>query len=74
LKDAVAYANCVGVEATKVKAVGFVLCITFTTSGIPLYLITLFAKGDRANLTQAERNDLRRLVDELVTISIRKLN
>lgn len=41
---------------------------------MPLYLITLFAKGDRANLTQAERNDLRELADELVTISLRKLN
>lgn len=53
MKDAVAYANCVGAEETKVKAVGF---------------------ADRANLTQAERNDLRALVDELVTISLRKLN
>lgn len=41
---------------------------------IPLYLITLFAKGDRANLTQVERNDLRDLVDELITSSLRKLN
>ncbi len=24
----------------------------------PLYLLTLFAKGDRANLTRAERNEL----------------
>jgi hypothetical protein len=41
---------------------------------MPLYLITLFAKGDRANLTQTERNDLRELVDELIMSSIRKLN
>jgi hypothetical protein len=41
---------------------------------MPLYLITLFAKGDRANLTQAERNDLRELVDKLISISLRKLN
>ncbi|WP_265306516.1 type II toxin-antitoxin system RelE/ParE family toxin [Verminephrobacter eiseniae] len=25
---------------------------------MPLYLLTLFAKGDKANLTKAERNDL----------------
>ena len=32
----------------------------------PLYLLTLFAKGDRANLTKAERNDLADLTDLLV--------
>ncbi len=32
---------------------------------MPLYLLTLLAKGDKANLTKAERNDL---VDVLVEI------
>ncbi len=33
---------------------------------MPLYLLTLFAKGDRTNLSKAERNDLAGLVDVLV--------
>ncbi|QNP47780.1 type II toxin-antitoxin system RelE/ParE family toxin [Diaphorobacter aerolatus] len=35
---------------------------------MPLYLLTVFAKGDKANLTKAERNDLADLVDVLVEI------
>ena len=35
---------------------------------MPLYLLTLFAKGDKVNLTKAERNDLASLVDILVGI------
>lgn len=35
---------------------------------MPLYLLTLFAKGDKANLTKAERNDLASLVEILVSI------
>ena len=35
---------------------------------MPLYLLTLFAKGDKASLTKAERNDLAGLVSILVSI------
>lgn len=35
---------------------------------MPLYLLTLFAKGDKANLTKAERNELVGLVNILVSI------
>lgn len=35
---------------------------------MPLYLLTLFAKGDKTNLTKAERNELADLVDALVSI------
>lgn len=35
---------------------------------MPLYLLTLFAKGDKDNLTKAERNDLVSLVDVLTNI------
>jgi hypothetical protein len=35
---------------------------------MPLYLLTLFAKGDKANLSKAERNELADLVDALVGI------
>ena len=33
---------------------------------MPLYLLTLFAKNERANLSKAERNELSELVDFLV--------
>ena len=33
---------------------------------MPLYLLTLFAKGDKANLTKAERNELACLTSLLV--------
>jgi hypothetical protein len=33
---------------------------------MPLYLLTLFAKGDKANLTRSERNELAGLVNVLV--------
>lgn len=35
---------------------------------MPLYFLTLFAKGDRANLSKAERNDLAILTEALVGI------
>ena len=35
---------------------------------MPLYLLTLFAKNERANLTKAERNELSDLVDILIEI------
>lgn len=38
----------------------------FHSEGVPLYLLTLFAKNERANLSKAERNDLAELVGLLV--------
>jgi hypothetical protein len=35
---------------------------------MPLYLLTMFAKNERANLSKAERNALAALVDVLVEI------
>lgn len=35
---------------------------------MPLYLLTMFAKNERANLSRAERNELRELVGVLVSI------
>ncbi len=35
---------------------------------MPLYLLTMFAKNERANLSRAERNALVGLVDALVQI------
>jgi hypothetical protein len=39
---------------------------------MPLYLLALFAKNDRANLSKAERNNLAKLVDLLVSIWIER--
>lgn len=39
---------------------------------IPLYLLTLFGKNERANLNKAERNDLAKLVDVLVATALEK--
>jgi len=39
---------------------------------IPLYLLTVFGKNERANLSKAERNDLAKLVDLLVKIALEK--
>ena len=33
---------------------------------MPVFLLTIFAKGDRANLSKAERNELRQLLAGLV--------
>lgn len=38
----------------------------FRDHGMPLYVLTLFAKNEKANLSLAERNALARLVKELV--------
>jgi mRNA-degrading endonuclease RelE of RelBE toxin-antitoxin system len=39
---------------------------------IPLYVLTVFGKGDQANLSKADRNDLARFVQILVNTSLRK--
>ena len=36
------------------------------SDAMPLYLLTLFAKNERANLSKAERNELAKLVDILI--------
>ncbi len=48
------------------KSGGVRVIYYFHSEAMPLYLLTLFAKNERANLSQAERNDLAALVDVLV--------
>ncbi len=38
----------------------------FHSMDVPLFALTAFAKNDRSNLTQEERNDYRRIVKLLV--------
>jgi hypothetical protein len=47
------------------KSGGVRVIYYFHSEAMPLYLLTLFAKNERANLSKAERNDLARLVDLL---------
>lgn len=49
------------------KSGGVRLVYYYHSELMPLYLITLFAKNERANLTKAERNGLAILVDILVS-------
>ena len=50
------------------KSGGVRIIYYFHDEVMPLYLLTLFAKGDQANLSKAERNDLAGLVKLLVSI------
>lgn len=50
------------------KSGGVRVVYYFHSEHMPLYLLTMFAKNERANLTAAERSVLSRLVDELVSI------
>lgn len=50
------------------KSGGVRVIYYFHDEAMPLYLLTLFAKGDQANLSKAERNDLAGLVKLLVQI------
>lgn len=50
------------------KSGGVRVIYYFHSDDMPLYLLTLFSKGERANLTRAERNAMRELVDVLVSI------
>jgi hypothetical protein len=38
----------------------------FHNETIPIYLLTVFAKNERSDLTQQERNDLRKFTQPLV--------
>ncbi len=55
-------------RAGRGKSGGVRIIYYFHSEIMPLYLLTLFAKGDRANLTKAERNELSEVVGLLVNI------
>lgn len=48
------------------KSGGVRVIYYFYSDAMPLYLLTLFAKNERANLSKAERNMLAELVGALV--------
>ena len=43
------------------------------SEAMPLYLLTLFAKNERANLSMAERNELAALVVELAAANLKRV-
>ena len=50
------------------KSGGVRVIYYFHSEAMPLYLLTLFAKNERANLSKAERNELGELVEILVSL------
>ncbi|WP_267355679.1 MULTISPECIES: type II toxin-antitoxin system RelE/ParE family toxin [unclassified Methylobacterium] len=50
----------------KGKSGGFRAITLYTSTSIPVFLLTVFAKGVKVNLTQAERNKLDKLSATLV--------
>ena len=50
----------------KGKSGGVRVIYYFHSERMPLYLLTVFAKNERADLSQSERNELVKLVDILV--------
>ena len=54
------------------KSGGVRVIYYFHSEAIPLYLLTVFGKNDRANLTKAERNDLAQLVRVLKATAERR--
>lgn len=54
------------------KSGGVRVIYYFHSGAMPLYLLTMFAKNERANLTKAERNELAGLVDVLAEIWLQR--
>lgn len=54
----------------KGKSGGVRVIYYFHSERMPLYLLTVFAKNERADLSQAERNELASLVETLVDLAL----
>lgn len=50
----------------KGKSGGYRLVTFYSGESLPAFLITVFSKGERSNLSKAERNDLAKLASVLV--------
>jgi hypothetical protein len=48
------------------KSGGYRVITVFGGDHLPVFLLTMFGKGDRVNLTKAERNDLAKLTKVLL--------
>ena len=56
------------------KSGGVRVIYYYHDSRIPLYLLTIFGKNEKANLSKAERNALATLTDLLITAALEKHN
>ena len=52
------------------KSGGVRVIYYYHSERMPLYLLTVFAKNERADLTQAERNELAKLVKVLIKTAL----
>lgn len=59
-------------RANKGKSSGVRIIYYYHDQRIPLYLLTVFGKNEKSNITQSERNELAKLVNLLVQSSLRK--
>ena len=50
----------------KGKSGGYRVVTFYTGPDIPVFLLNVFAKGDKINLTKAERNELKAVLSEIV--------
>jgi hypothetical protein len=50
------------------KSGGYRVVTFYSGEGIPVFLLNVFAKGDRIDLSQAERNELRRILQSLARV------
>jgi hypothetical protein len=49
----------------KGKSGGYLVITFFAAQDVPVFLLDVFAKGDKVNLTKAERNELKTVLTEL---------
>jgi hypothetical protein len=54
------------------KSVGVRVIYYYHDQRIPLYLLTVFGKNEKSNITKHERNELAKLVDVLVQVALEK--
>ena len=59
-------------HGNKGKSGGVRIIYYYHDKRIPLYLLTMFGKNERANLSKADRNSLAKLVDILVKAALEK--
>ena len=51
----------------KGKSGGYRVITFYSGPGVPVFLLNVFAKGDRIDLTKAERNELRQVLADLTS-------
>jgi hypothetical protein len=57
----------------KGKSGGYRVVTFFTGKDLPVFLVTVFGKGEQANLNKAERNALAKLAKALVSVYRKKV-